>query len=288
MENRPHFNSITISDKPLFDRFLKKSRPSISELTFTNLFGWRLTKGHEYAVIDGHLLVSFFEKEKRKFYQPIGKSPVQTIRKTLELFPDCSFERVEEKLALPLRADFRIRHDRNMDDYIYLTKELRLLEGTKYDAKRNFIRRCERYNPQICELDDETVENFLKLQQEWCNIRNCHLDYSMYAEDLAVRETLKNFRILQVLGICVWINDRIEAFAIGEALNETTFVEHFEKANTKFDGIYPYLLHEFVKHIPERFTFINREQDLGLEGLRKSKQSYQPDSFIRKYTIENS
>jgi len=285
MKNKLHFNPITINDKPMFDRFLKKFLPAISELTFTNLFCWRMTKGHEYTVIDDHLLVAFFEKEKRKFYQPIGESSGPLIPKILDLFPDCSFERVEEKTALALGPDFLVKHDRDMYDYIYLRKELKLLEGTRYDAKRNFIRRCEKYNPQVCNLDESTVENFLKLEEEWCNIRNCHENESMYAEDLAVRETLKNFKTLQVLGICVWINGRIEAFAIGEALNETTFVEHFEKANTKFDGLYAYVLHEFVKCIPEKFIFLNREQDLGLEGLRKAKLSYHPHSFIKKYTL---
>jgi len=84
----------------------------------------------------------------------------------------------------------------------------------------------------------------------------------------------------------ITVDGNVAAFAIGEKLNENTYVDHFERADTKFPGIYQFLLHEFVKHIPKEFKFVNREQDLGIEGLRKAKTDLGPIHMIEKYLIK--
>lgn len=282
------FKGITLSDKKLFDSYFNKFPPKLSEFTFTNLFVWRRTKNHEFAVFDNHLVISFSESENsiRKFYQPIGENPAGIIEKLFSEFPESSFERIEESVSEKLSEKFSINEDRNMFDYIYNVNELAELKGDKYGAKRNFIKRFTKYKPEVCSLDEGKVKAFLELQEKWCNIRNCRENESMYAEDLAIRESLENFKELGISGCCVSINGIIEGFLIGEPLNENTFVDHFEKANTDFKGIYQFLLNDFVKRIPEKYTFLNREQDLGIEGLRKSKLSYYPINFIKKYAIK--
>jgi len=134
-------------------------------------------------------------------------------------------------------------------------------------------------------LDENTVNSFFSLQEKWCNIKNCVSDEQLQAEDIAIKEALAHFKEFNLFGVCVAINKNIEAFAIGEKLNNGTFVEHFEKANTKFNGIYQYVLHEFVKAIPKNFKYLNREEDLGIAGLRKSKLSYNPVNMVEKYRI---
>ena len=136
-------------------------------------------------------------------------------------------------------------------------------------------------------LDEATVHEFLGMQERWCNLRNCTQNPEMHAEDMAVREALLHFKQFNLFGICVRINGKIEGFAVGEKLNQNTFVEHFEKGNTEFKGIYQYVLNQFAKHISSQFEFLNREQDLGVEGLRKSKLSYYPAFFVEKYIVKN-
>src|SRR3989338_2885417 len=280
----PDFKPVEIEDKQIFDEFFLKYPPSISEFTFTNIFSWRLAKKHEFSVLDSHLIISFFASSKRKFYQPVGAIPEKIMLKIFEKFPDSSFERVEKGVAEKL-TNLNVRHDRDMDDYIYKLSELMELKGDKYSPKRNFIRRCEEYSPQVCILDDDTAESFFEMQEKWCSKRNCSADKSLYAEDIAVKEALANFKEFNLFGICVRINNKIAAFAIGEPLNKNIFVEHFEKADPSFVGIHQYLLHKFVSKIPERFEFINREQDLGIEGIRKSKLSYYPIRIVEKFSV---
>ena len=86
------------------------------------------------------------------------------------------------------------------------------------------------------------------------------------------------------LSVAAWVIILV-GFAIGEPLNATTFVEHFEKGLPEFTGIYPFILNEFAKSLPQQFTHLNREQDLGLEGLRKSKESWNPEYLERKYVL---
>jgi len=282
-----NFKPIELQDKELFDQFFIKYPPLISEFTFTNLFCWRLSKGHEFALYNNHLIISFFDDRKfRRFYQPIGENPADIMQKILLLFPESSFERVEKSIAEKINKEFIVEHDKNMDDYVYSINNLKLLVGDKYSAKRNFIKRFLHYNPKICVLDEDAVQSFLQLQEKWCNLKDCHSNKNTEAEHMAIKEALLNFKKLKFFGMCVYVNNNIEAFAIGEPLNENTFVEHFEKADARFTGIYQYLLNEFVKTIPERFTFINREQDLDVEGIRKTKLSYHPFKFIEKYNIK--
>jgi len=282
-----NFKPLALDDKSLFDDFFRRFSPIISEFTFTNLFAWRLTKRHEFSIIDNHLLISFFKGNQRKFYQPVGNAPDLIMKKIFDLIPETSFERVEKKNCSKLSKEFEVMKYRNNFDYLYKLDELRELKGANYQSTRNFIRQCEKYNPQVCILDEETIKQFVELEKKWCNIRNCNKDKLLYAEDMAVKETLEKFKQLKVMGICISINDKIEAFAIGEELSNDTFVNHFQKANTEFKGLYQYLVHEFAKSIPKKFAYLNLEQDLGVEGLRKAKLSYHPVKFVEKCSIKS-
>jgi uncharacterized protein len=286
MANMMEFKEVKIGDKEIFDKYFKEYPPVISEFTFTNIFCWRLSKKHEFSVIDGHMIISFNDEGNRKFYQPVGENPPEAIKRVIEMFPDARFERVEKSVAERLGSGFIVSRDRGMDDYVYKTSDLIELPGARYQPKRNFVKRFESYNPVTCTLNEKTAKGFCELHEEWCNLRNCRDDKNADEEYLAVREALKNFRALGIFGFCVHVKGKVAGFAVGEPLNDETYVEHFEKANTEFTGAYQYLLNGFAKSIPKQFVFLNREQDLGVEGLRKSKLSYHPVKMTEKYEVK--
>jgi hypothetical protein len=273
-------------DKPLFDKFLSLYPQETSEFTFTNLFCWRLTKNITFDVLEDHLLVSFNKGKQVKFLPPVGPNPVEIIKKIASFYQDRCFVRINDSIAKKLGHEFVIKRDRDQDDYVYKIDDLKYLHGKKYDGKRNLIKHFEEYKPKVCVLNKSEFEDFLNFQQRWCMKHNCEHNPDLLAENIAIEELLYNLEALDVFGICVVIDHKIEAFAIGEAQNGTTVVEHFEKANTDFKGIYQYLLHAFVKTIPDKYTFLNREQDIGIPGLRKSKLSYHPAKMIEKYTAK--
>ncbi len=270
---------IQLADKELFDSYLRRFQPRISELTFTNLFAWRNSKKHEFEERDGHLLISFKKEGQRIFYQPVGPDPAGLISRMQD-----PFERVDEMIASSLPAEM-ITETPDQHDYVYERSRLVSLEGQDLASKRNFIKRSRQYDPQVCVLSKSTVHGYKKLQEQWCDRRDCKNDPDLSAENEAVREALTHFDYLGLLGVCVLIDGTVGAFSIGEKLNDETYVEHFEKGNSDFVGMYQLVLHEFVKSIPGSIKYVNREQDLGLEGLRKAKQSYQPVFMVRKYKV---
>jgi len=287
----PDFRELTIEHKELFRKYLSGYQPKISEFTFTNLFSWRLSKQYKIAEWKEHLIICYIEKGKKKMLQPIGEDPASIISELFKIYPTATFERVEREIAESHKESFVVEPDRDNSDYVYRTDVLRELAGERFGPKRNFIKQFKKYEDmhdiEIFNLDEEHIHQCLKLHEKWCDLRNCQADEGLKGEDMAIRETLANFSILDVKGIVVMIDGKVEAFALGEALNDNTIVDHFEKANTDFKGIYQFLLNEIAKKTPDKFEFINREQDLGAAGLRKSKESWYPDHLVEKYKIKS-
>jgi hypothetical protein len=275
------FKPISLENKELFDDLLSRYPPAISEMTFTNLFAWRQSKPVEFDIVDGHLVV----KVKGVYYQPIGPEPEKTIIKIIKQNPMAVFERIEKKVADKCNS-LKVEPQPDMNDYVYKINDLMELKGHTYEAKRNFIKRFREFSPDICLLAEDNVHLFWELQKKWCNLRQCPKDKELMDEHNAIKELLTNLKHQKVFGVCITINGELEGFAIGERLNENTFVEHFEKANSKFTGIYQYLLHEFANKI-EGYEFLNREQDLGIEGLKKAKLSWGPAFMTEKFRISN-
>lgn len=118
---------------------------------------------------------------------------------------------------------------------------------------------------------------------KWCKEHNCIDDKGLQYEKKAINEVLDNYDILDCFGIILKIENQVVGFTIGETLNEKTLVIHFEKGSLKYKSVYNMLSHQFLKSIDNSYEYINREQDLGIEGLRKSKLSYHPIKLIDKY-----
>ena len=139
-----------MEDKRVFDRFYSKHKPVISEFTFTNIFCWRRQREHEYALVDGHLVVRFRMGKRMVFYQPAGKDPGSVMKRVLEMFPGSGFLRVEKSVAESLiGGSYAVSSDRDNFDYVYDVKELVQLKGNKFEPKRNFIKQVMRHEPEV-------------------------------------------------------------------------------------------------------------------------------------------
>jgi hypothetical protein len=197
--------------------------------------------------------------------------------------------RVPETLVTPFnwQAEGMVaRLDRDQSDYIYLTEDLIKLEGRKYHRKRNHIKQFEeRYSYQYVSLTPERLSECLRLENEWCDLRHCDVVPGLANELRAIKEALTFFGQLSAKGGGIVIDKKVEAFTLGEPLNRETVVIHVEKANPAFEGLYPLIHQAFLEKEWAGYLYVNREQDLGEEGLRKSKESYFPHHMINKYTI---
>lgn len=292
----PHFKSIELNDRQIVNSFLHDYKPRTSEWTFTNLFIWRSHYNFHWSVYKDWLLISCNEGNDTIYMmQPIGP-PGRN-----ELIPMVFQFLVDEcGIAIPRieKADKRfvsevegmkhviIEPSRNHFDYVYVREDLVLLSGNKYRSKRNHINQLVRqYSFSYTTLEEKYVKDSLDLQEKWCQMRRCEDDLDLMDEWEAVQEILEHYQSLDVMGGVIIIENRVEAFTVGERLNENTAVIHIEKANPEIPGLYPMINQQFCEKALKDITYVNREQDLGIEGLRNAKLSYYPDHFEEKYQI---
>jgi uncharacterized protein len=286
------FKKLTLEDKSVFDKYFSKSNIDISEYTFTNLFVWRNYRNVEFAEFNGGLvLLAIYENEKY-FLPPIGFDNFKDIVSFLLDFGVVnnmanSIRRVCEPKAEILRdSGLKLVEDPDNFDYVYESYELAHLKGRKYSSKRNFITSFfSDFNFEYKRYDDKYLHDCLNLTEFWISKKDAN-DKSLYNEYLAIKELLLNYSKLDALGSVLLIDGKVEAFAFGEKLNNDTFVIHFEKANPELKGIYQTINKLFVeKEVVDKYQYVNREQDLGIPGIKKAKESYFPVKMIKKYNI---
>jgi len=295
----PEFQPLSPEDRPLIQGYLWSDQPETSELTFTNLFIWRSLFRWQWSV-DREWLLLLGQKEGQDpfFLQPVGPgSRLEVSRRACDwlrtergvLRP--RIERADAKFVgeLSAEADFEVSPLREHFDYVYRTSDLKDLKGSKYHAKRNHINRFLQNFGRAYEfvpIGPDNLSLCLDFQERWCELKRCAEDMNLLDEWAAVRAALEDYAVLEVKGAAILIEGRVEAFTFGELLNAETAVVHIEKANPEIPGLYAVINHEFCRKYWSSVPFINREQDLDEEGLRKAKMSYHPFRLVEKFRVE--
>lgn len=293
------FAEIALQNKHEFDSFIHKNGPRISEMTFTNLFAWRHFYKFRYAIVADLLCVISAPCKGEPFaMMPVGDINAENFEKAYsfirEYFIQNGWKPVFKKVTEEdleffknrVASEESIQYDRDNSDYIYNTTDLLSLRGKKYDGKRNHINKFKKqhtyeYVPLECSLLDECV----RIMEQWCKEKNCSCQDGAYCERNANMELLHNYKTLGCKGGLIKVDGVFEAFTVGEMLTADTAVIHIEKAKSTIDGLYTMINQQFVEHEWSNTTYINREQDLGKEGMRKAKLSYHPVKLIDKYTV---
>jgi len=292
----PEFKTLELLDKEIFREFFKEYKPKISELTFTNLFVWRTHYKFQWSIYNDWLVIVSLEGEFGTYaMEPVGPSPRDEVTRVV-----LEWMREEKKEKNPRieRADERtvseiegvqgiiIEPTRDHFDYVYLREDLVNLAGNKYRSKRNHINQLLRtYSYQYSDLAPDHIQDCIELQEKWCILRRCEDDMNLLGEWDAVKEILSSYESLDVQGGVVTIENKVMAFTIGQMLNDDTAVVHIEKADPEIPGLYPVINQQFCENNWKDVRFINREQDLGMPGLREAKLSYYPDHMVKKFRI---
>ncbi|MCQ2608495.1 MAG: phosphatidylglycerol lysyltransferase domain-containing protein [Bacteroidales bacterium] len=281
------FRPVTLQDRQKIEQYTLLYAPQDCEFSFGNLFCWQEIQNTHFAIFQDCLLLRFTIKGKNIYTFPIGKNITNDLFQAIqEQLPDATFQAEESVLKQFCdESAYSITPHRDFFDYIYLRENLANLTGKHYQQKRNHINKFKScYQYEYKPLDNTLTQKCILLEQEWRQRHNTQEQSSYNAEEQAISKALTYFEELQLIGGVIIINNTIEAFSIGCPITNNTFDIQFEKANSAFDGIYSIINQEFTKRLPDKFIYINREEDLGKEGLRKSKLSYKPHSFIEKST----
>lgn len=290
-----HFHPITIADKPWIEDILQKADKPGCDYNFTIDFTWGQCFGAECANFNGWYLYRSNVYGKIAYLFPVGSGDATDVIKQLiaqakdtktPLFLFGVSEDDEQFLNLKFPGMFEINSDRNSFEYIYETEKLKNLSGKKLASKRNHIHRFveSHTNYRLEKITLENVEDVLAYHKKWCENRFISNNKELQQEDCAIRKMFVYFFVLNVFGAVLYDKQEIIGYTVGERLNSNSYVVHVEKSEAEIQGAYPMLNQLFVQNYLSDSQYINREDDGGEEGLRKSKLSYQPSMLLKKST----
>lgn len=290
------FRDIEISDKNKINSALEKSAFMGCEYTFANNMAWKRLSGSKIAFFKDFYISCAFETDDGipYFAFPSGSGSYdelfgELLRFTENIGKPLRFSGVTDDL-LPLFNEkfsdrFVCEFDRNSSDYIYNSADLISLAGKKYHSKRNHLARFNELNYAFSPISDSDIDDCIAFSAETYNSKTSESESSFIAEQYAINTFFTYFHELDLVGGIIRIDGRPSAITVGEKGFGDTFFVHIEKADTRYNGIYAGINNLFAKEFAADTAYINREEDLGLEGLRKSKLSYKPAFLLNKYTI---
>lgn len=286
------FKPLTLDDRPYLDRVFLHAQPQASEFTFTNLFTWGQARHNEFCRRDDGVVFRLTWEGETYLLAPIGFNDCEkAFGDIMDLCVKNGYKTIrlasEYQKRFARKKGFHIEHDRPNYDYVYRTESLATLKGWRLDGKRGFVRKfLGQYTHTFETYTENDKSECLDFLERWVDNKR-EGNPSVMEEYQALRIFIDHYGSLGCTGGVLRIDGQVQGFTFGERLNDRTFVVHFEKAETAFTGIYQALNQMFVnKEALGRYQLINREQDLGLEGLRKAKMSYAPLKLIKKYTLK--
>ena len=289
------FKPITLEDKKLFENYLLDGKERGCEYSFANLYLWGRQKA---AILHDHLVL-FSQYNRRSVYPfPVGFGDKKAVLDTIIADSKArgipcritGVNKTEKRILEELYPGmFRFHFDQASSDYVYSINDLADLKGKKYQRKRNHYNRFRDSFPEytVESLNENNFSRAKEMVAMWYETRlreNPESDYHM--ERAALEKAFRNFQDLDMESLVLLNDEDVLAITFGSRLSPNTFDVHFEKAHWDISSAYSAINCEFAKYIRNKhpdIQFLNREEDLGLEGLRKAKQRYYPHHMVEKY-----
>lgn len=290
------FQLLELRHRAMIEAVVRPSERRNCDFSFMNLFSWRFHYDTEVALHEGWLLFRFKADGHLAYQLPLGGSDYHPVLDALLddalrlghpflMLGVCEQELPAVAAALP--DHYFATDQRDYADYLYRRDALATLSGKHLQAKRNFANRFERLYPnyEIVPLGPERFAECLRLETEWVKAKTI-TDSASYADERRSMEAVfAHWTELDAQGIALLVDGRVVAFSYGTPINYDTFDVCMEKADTAYEGAYAAVCRAFARAVPSRFVYLNREEDLGIEGLRRAKLSYHPERLMRKFAI---
>jgi len=289
------FQKFNLDDKKLYDRYLMNAGERGCEYSFTNLNLW----GRQRVAFVENYMVLFSQFERHSVYPfPIGTGDIRPVLDAI--IQDARTRGMPCRLSALNAGDcvlleelypgqFQFHPDRDSCDYVYAIDNLADLPGRKYQRKRNHVNRFRQNHPD-CRTVPITQDNLpavREMVEAWYAQRMAQEDGdNFHLEQLALKRAFCNMEKLELEGLTLEEDGKILAMTMGSLLTADTFDVHFEKALEDVDGAYTAINQTFAQYIREKYPqvkYLDRDDDMGLPGLRKAKLSYYPDHLIFKF-----
>lgn len=311
-----NFKKIDIQDRQVINKYLLAADRSSCEFCFADIYMWRDKYNTEYCIEEEWLFIRQYSEDNNElsnrvlddesnkqrefyYYVPITLNNTLNIKNAInKILIDAidnnyslSFGNINEKMLHIFKEDysdiFQVENIRDYSDYIYNSSDLINLSGKKFHKKKNLINKFKRdYEGrwQYKSMTNADFDDVLKFNRIWCD-NNLSKDIEdMYDETIAIRSALKQFEKLNMKGGILLVDGDIIAYTLGCESNKDVFVVQIEKALSSYTGAYQMINQLFASSEASNYKYINREEDLGIEGIRKAKMSYNP-VFMEEYYV---
>lgn len=299
------FQPPEVGDKPWVDDCFRAAGNRGCEYSFATLFLWSDTFRQQVARMDDYVLERLCGRAGSGYLFPAGRGPLEPVLEALETDAAergepcrllCVTSEQLERLEALRPGQYQCTPDRDGWDYLYEIGRLADLGGKKLHSKRNHIHRFEENCPDWA-VEEITVENLAECAEmdlEWNRLyrqereNGAETTQSRMDERHAMSKAFAHYDALGLTGLLLRTGGRVVAFTMGSPIGADTFDIHFEKAYGEIQGAYAMINRAFARWIRDHYPqvcYLNREDDMGLEGLRKAKESYYPDCMVEKYTL---
>lgn len=294
----PQFTYLKLQNKEEIEQ-ITKIFPPYSDYNFTSLWSFNIENDIEISLLNENFVVKFRDYiSNQPFYSFLGKNDVKNtisillkflkgknLPPILKLIPEIDIIEDREKLSSCL-----ILEDRDNFDYIYAAEDMAALCGSKYEKKRNKVNKFRREYPSaktvLIDLKKKTVyKELFDVFSLWELRKKKQKDDTIH-ELTAIKRLLDASHIFELVCLGIYFEGSLKAFSITEVISDKYGIFHFVKGDPYYTGIFEFLYTSTAKELQKRgCVYINREQDLGISGLREAKSSWQPVNFLKKYTI---
>ena len=279
-----NFKRPELADRDEINRYLAYADTRSCEMTFANTYLWARHYDIGFAVVED-MLVFGHTAGTVSFTVPVGPGELKKTVDTLLAYCEergvpFQLHNVTEdefaRLEILYPGAFSIEYEREYADYVYETEKLANLSGKKYHSKKNHINKFKNLYPDWSyePITKENIEECFQMALRWRELNGCE-----------ALNFLRLFEELEMRGGALRVDGKIVAFTIGEPVGKDTLVVHIEKAFADVQGAYTMINQQFAEHEGEGFAYLNREEDMGEEGLRKAKLSYKPVFLIEKGVV---
>lgn len=300
------FHDVKTTDRELIQRYTLCGDRMNCDLSFANIISWRFLYNTQIAEVDGFLVFRFYTGHHLAYMAPVWKckweegmrerfaAVVRQMRDDAIILGHpflmlgvCSY--MTKILEETFPDTFYIKPDRDHFDYIYTREKLATLSGKKLQGKRNHCNKFRKSFPnyEYRPLTKDMIPECIAVEESWRAVTKEDTDES---EELSeeLRSMTRVFDLwdeIGALGGTIWVDGKLIAFTFGCPITNTVFDVCVEKADTAYEGAFSIINQEFAQHLPEQYEYMNREEDLGIEGLRYAKLSYKPDILLEKNVI---
>lgn len=289
------FETPTINDAAFARPLLENSANMGADFNFANHLAWGRTYNLKCCKYDNLYILSAGQNDTLRFLLPVGNGDLKSAFGEMKKYSE-SFSKPLEiygitDATLPIITahfgeNFKIYEDRDSFDYIYLSEKTVSFSGKKMHSKRNHLKRfCQNYAFEYRQIEERDFDDCIAFAAQSYNENMSYDDESAVGEQYAIHTFFEHFDRLKMQGGVLRIDGKVCAFTLGSAINSSVCDINIEKANRRFEGSYTAICNCFAKSYGCNFKYINREEDLGIDGLRKSKLSYCPEFLLKKYRV---